>query len=205
MAASKLALDEFNSSRGTPPDVLYHCMAVNQRLRRPPSELAGQGNPVSVIGIPSNREDRKDPQALLRHVVACKQRKLAQGRDVVLGRVARDIMLASRVVPLSLRHRFLRAVAETKISFYVTNLGVVWPRIENGRPTGETIIRSVGGMDLLDIHTSVGTGKKNANAMFLRTFLDRLYLVFFVGRHKVEDRDADEFSALVVRKLLGYL
>jgi hypothetical protein len=73
------------------------------------------------------------------------------------------------------------------------------------RPTGETAIRSVGGLELLDIHLSVGSTKTNGNALFLRTFLNKLYLVFFVGRHKVEDRDAEEFSRLVVRKLLGYL
>lgn len=108
-------------------------------------------------------------------------------------------------MPLNVRYGLLRAAFQMRISYYLTNLGVVWPRMEGDKPTGETAIRTVGGLDLTDIHTSVGTARKNSNALLLRTFLDRLYLVFFVGRHQVADRDAEEFSALVVQKMLGYL
>ena len=205
MAASKLALDEFNTSRGAPPDILYHCLGVNQRLRQASSEVAGQGNPVSLIGIPSDREDRKDPQGLLRHVVSCRTRKLAMGRDVAAGRVAHAVLRAGRVLPLNARYGLLRALLEMRISFYLANLGVVWPRIEDGRPTGETAVRRVGAMELVDIHSSVGTSRKNANALLLRTFLGRFYLVSLIGRHQVADRDAEEFSSLVVKKLMAYL
>jgi hypothetical protein len=205
LAASKKALDEFNGARGADHDIMLHGLAVNQRVRRPQEETAGQGNPMGGIGIGSNEAERRDPAALLRWVIAERKRKMAAGHDYWLSWFGRQLVAASRVLPLRARPRVLRPVFDIRISYFVTNLGVVLPRMENGRPTGETAIREAGRMELVDVHNSVGATEKNAGALILRTFLNRLYLVFPFGRHKVADADAEVFARLVVEHAHRYL
>jgi hypothetical protein len=205
LAASQGALDDFNGARGADHEIMLTGMAVNQRLRRPVEETSTQGNPMGGIGIPSNSAERRDPEALLRWVIAERKRKLAAGFDYWLSWLGRNLISYGRVLPLGIRPRVLRPFFDVRISFFVTNLGVVLPRMENGRPTGETAIREAGRMELVDVHTSVGATEKNNGALILRTFLDRLYLVFPFGRHKITDEDAEAFSRLVLDHAQRYL
>ena len=205
LAASKLAIDEWNAGRNAPHEIMWHGLAVNQRLRRSAVETKGQGNPMSAVSIASNSYDRRDPSALLRMVIAMRKYKMEQGHDIALGRVSRAILTFGRYLPMSVRYNVIRHLMDMKITFFVTNLGVVWPKMVNGRPTGQTAITRVGEMELVDIHSNVGSTAKNPMGLILRTFRGRLYLIFAVGRHGVTDQDARDFSKLVVGKVLAYL
>jgi hypothetical protein len=205
IAASKCALEEFNAARGGDHEIMVHGLAVNQRLRRTREETAGQGVPLGAISVASNSADRRDPESLLRRVIAERKRKMAGGHDYWLSWFGRQLIGMSRALPLGVRWPALRPFFDIRISFMVTNLGVVWPRMENGRPTGETSIREAGRMQLVDLHNSVGTSQKNGGTLILRTFLDRLYLVFPFDRHKIADADAEEFARLVVHRAQCYL
>ena len=204
-AASKLALQQWNDSRGAPSEIMVNGLAVNQRLRRPPSEVEKLGNPMSVITIPSNAADRLDPERLLRHVVDCRRRKMDQGFDILISRMGQKILSAGRLLPLGLRYPFLRLFLEQRLSYFITNVGVPYPKMEGGRPTGETALKQVGRMELVDIHSSIGATKKTSSVLILRTLFGRLYLIFAFGRHRVAPEDATAFYKLVVEKMLNYL
>lgn len=205
MAALKLALAQWNELKGAPNEIMYYGLAVNQRLRRDASEIGQEGNPMSTITVPSGPEDRKTSQAILDFVIATRKYKLGQGHDVALARLAKKLISFSRAMPMAMRYPFLRIFMDVKISFFLTNLGVVWPKIENGKATGATAIKQVGEMEMLDIHSSVGTTKNNGTALILRTFQNRFYMVFSMGHHKVNHEDALAFSQLAVDKLVSYL
>lgn len=205
LAASKLAIQEWNAGRGAPYEIMYHVLAVNQRLRRDARETAAQGNPMSGVSIPSCSEDRRDPEALLRLVIESRKQKMEQGHDIAWARMSQMLLRVGRLLPMSVRYDLLRHIFDMKISFFVTNLGVVWPRMDRGRPTGETAITRVGDMELVDIHSNVGTTARNPIALILRTFRGKLYMIFAIGRHGISDPDARDFSRLVVDKVLGYL
>lgn len=205
-AAGKLALHEWNRERNAPADVFANGLAVNLRLRLPPAEVAALGgNPMSGIYVPSLPEHRRDPERLLAYVIAERLRRMAEGQDINLVRTFRRLHLAGRFLPVALRHRLLKPLMDTRLSFFLTNLGVVWPRMENGRPTGETAVREIGDLELLDVHSSVGTTPNNSQALILRTFLNRFYMLFTFGRHRINDVDAAAFSKLVVQKVMTYL
>lgn len=205
IAAAKLALQDWNESRGKPSEVMYHGLAVNQRLRQPVSLTAVQTNPLIAIGIPSRPEDRKDPQTLLHYVVHHRRRMLDTGYDVALHRLTQGMMRYARLLPISMRYPALRLVMDHPISFFLSNVGIVWPRIENGKPTGETAIRQIGAMELLDVHTSIGTTFNNPIGLILRTFMGRLCFTFTIGRHRITDEDALAFTRLVIDKVIRYL
>ncbi len=205
LAAVKLALQEWNERKGKPPEVMYHWLAVNQRLRQVPTQTGIQSNPLMAIGIPSLPADRRDPQALLRHVITCRRLMLDNGYDVALQRLTRGLIRAGRILPISVRYPFLRLVMDHKLSFFLSNVGVLWPRIEKGRPTGETAIRHIGAMELFDIHTSIGPTFNNPMGLIVRTFLGRLGFTFAISRHRISDKEAQAFTRLVVDKLMGYL
>lgn len=205
LAAAKLALQEWNECRGNPPRVMHHWLAVNQRLRQSRIRTDATNNPLIAINIPSLPGDRKDPQALLRQVIGHRRRMLAEGFDVALYRLANGMTRAGRVLPIAIRHPVLRRIMDHRLSFFLSNVGVVWPRIENGKVTGETAIRVVGDMELEDIHSSIGTTFNNPICLILRTFLGRLYFNFTTGRHRISDADGQAFSQLVVDKVMAYL
>ncbi|MDP8254715.1 MAG: condensation domain-containing protein [Candidatus Alcyoniella australis] len=205
MAASKLAIQEFNGSRNAPSEIMYHGLAVNQRLRVAQSDAAILGNPMSVITIPSNSADRRDPETLLRYLVACRKRKLDAGHDLKISGLSRKLTMICRILPIGIRYQFLRLLVEQKLSYFLTNVGVVWPEMKDGRPTGQTAIKRVGDMELIDIHSSIGATKKTGNALILRTIYGKLYFIFALGKHLISEDDAQEFSSLVVKKTIGYL
>ncbi len=205
LAAAVRALDEFNGARGADHEIMLTFLAVNQRLRRPVEETAAQGNPMGAIAISSNSADRRDPEALLRHVIAERKRKMAAGYDYLLPWLGSRLIAASRLLPYGWRARALRPFFDARLSFGVTNLGVVLPRMVDGRPTGETAIREAGGMELVDVHTSVGATVKNSGGLILRTFLNRLYFVFPFSRHMTTDEDAEAFARLVLEHAQRYL
>ena len=205
LAAAKLALQEWNEGRGKPPRVMHHWLAVNQRLRQARTQTSMQSNPLIAVDIPSLPADRKDPQALLRHVINRRVRMLDGGFDVALHRVANGIMRAGRIMPISIRYPAVRLIMDHKLSFFLSNLGVVWPRIENGKPTGETAVRYVGDMELVDVLSSIGATFNNPIGLILRTFQGRLCFTFTIGRHRISDGDAQAFTRLVVDKVMRYL
>ncbi|MBZ0271714.1 hypothetical protein K8I61_06735 [bacterium] len=205
LAASKLALEEWNSARGAPPGVMAHGVAVNQRARRRATDTAGQGNPMSAIIVASNAGERGSATGLLRRVVGERIEQMDLGMDVRMARIAAGAMLLTRALPVKTRHAVLRPLFDMPGSFFLTNLGIVWPEIIDGKPTGETMLREAGGLELLEIHGSVGTTPNNALALILRTFRRRLYLTFAVGGHKINRADGQAFADLVVSKMLGYL
>ena len=205
IAAAKLALQEWNEGRGKPPQVMHHWLAVNQRLRQARAQTGTQNNPLIAVDIPSLPADREDPQALLRHVINHRVRLLDGGYDVALQRLANGMMRATRILPISIRYPVVRLFMDHKLSFFLSNFGVIWPRIENGKPTGETAIRCIGDMELVDVHSSIGTTFNNPIALILRTFLGRLCFRFAIGRHRISDGDAQAFTRLVVDKVMNYL
>ncbi len=127
------------------------------------------------------------------------------GFDVALHRLANGIMRAGRIMPISIRYPAVRLIMDHKLSFFLSNLGVVWPRIENGKPTGETAIRYVGDMEFVDVLSSIGAMFNNPIGLILRTFQGRLCFTFTIGRHRISDGDAQAFTRLVVDKVMSYL
>ena len=93
----------------------------------------------------------------------------------------------------------------SKGSFFLTNLGVAWPKIVNGKPTGESAIQHVGDMELVDVIGSVGTTEKNPLALVMRTLHGKMCLGFATGRNVISDQDARDFPKLVIDKALRFL
>lgn len=205
ISGSKLAIAQWNESRNEPVEPLIHGVAVNQRLRRDPLDIQGQGNPMSAITILSDSKDQSDSESLLKYVIEQRKMRLNLGYDVALAKMGYKIFAFSRLFPMSIRHSLVRIIYDIKISHFITNLGVIWPEIEDGRPTGRTAIQKVGDLELLDIHSSVGTTGNNGSVLIIRSFLGKLYMVMVYGRYKVNDADAKEFSQLVYDKVISYI
>ena len=200
-AAMMGALDEWNASRGEPPTVMLHGMAVNQRLRRRYETDALRGNPMSMIGVPSDREHRRTPAETLAHVVETRTAKLAAGHDVALGILGEKLRGAVRWMPIGLRRRLLRKITVSPLSAFVTNPGILWPEIDGERLTGQTVIREVGGAEMVDVHLSVGTTERNGIALILITCLGRMFAIYTIGLHRVTEDDGCAFAASVLERV----
>ena len=205
VAGSKLAIEQWNTQHNELSETMAHGIAVNQRLRRDPKKTKGQGNPMSAVNVPSGPEERKDPEKLLRYVIEQRTYRMAQGHDLALARFSRGLLQISRILPSILRYRALRVIFDAKISHFITNLGVIWPQIENGRVTGKTAVRRVGDLEIMEMYSSVGPTENNPKAIIVRTFLGRLYLDMTYGKWGANEADAKDFSDLLYDKVMSYL
>ena len=205
LAAAKLALQEWNENHGRPPKIMHHMLAVNQRTRQAASRIANRPAQVAGILIPSGPEERKDPQTLLSHVIRYRRRLLDGGFDVAMQRLSNNTIRAGRILPVSVRYPVLRQLMDHRISFSLSNVGVVWPRIEKGRPTGQTAVYQIGHMEFLDVHTSLGNTRGNPLTMTMRTFRERLSLIFSVSLNRISEDDAQAFCKQIVNRMMNYL
>jgi len=205
ICGSNLAIKKWNEKRGEPANIMYHGVAVNQRLRQSLKITKKQANPMSAITIPTGPEDRKDQDALLKYIINQRKEKLDKGLDIRLAQITRGLLRIGRLLPVHIRYKVLRKVLDMKISHFVTNLGIVWPELKNGKPTGRTAVRTIGELELMDIHSSVGTTEKNPYVLIVRSFLGKLYMVMVYGKWAVNEDDAEEFSQLVYDNVINYL
>jgi hypothetical protein len=160
---------------------------------------------MSGLTIPSSPAERSNAEALLRYVIKERTQRMDLGYDIALSVISRRFLRVGKLLPLRWRYPLLRLVFDIKISHFVTNLGIVWPKIENGKPTGETAIENIGDLELTDIYSCVGPTEKNPQGLILRTLKSKLYMINSFGRWSVNDEDARAFSQLIYDKVISLL
>jgi hypothetical protein len=202
VAGSMKALEEWNGARGTVPAAMMHALAVNQR-RRAVSE-GFQGNPMSMVTVPSREADRRTPDAALAHAVRTRAGKLAAGHDVALIRLAEAIRGPMSYVPPRVRGELTRRFVVRPLSLFITNPGILWPVVADGRVTGGMAITNVGGAEVTGFHLSVGGTEANPLAMILTTFRGALHVDCTVGRHRLTESEARGYLDVVLRRVAGF-
>lgn len=200
LAGSKVALAEWNRERDTPHDIFHHGLAVNLRNRVDPAHIREQGNPMTGFTVCTRADERRDPDTTLRLVIDRRRAKSGQGVDMGMADLTRTFVRRARSLPPAWRYRLLHGLVDIPISFFLTNVGVLWPRFHNGRPTGETALREAGGAFLLDVHLSVGATRSNPLALILQGLNDRLQIIYIVGTHRLTRREGESFADLMIRR-----
>jgi hypothetical protein len=208
VAGSMKALEEWNGARGKVPTAMVHALAVNQR-RRTKAGGGFQGNPMSMVTVPSREGDRRTPDAALAHAVKTRAGKLAAGHDVALIRLAESMRAPMSYIPPRARGALTRSLVVRPLSLFITNPGILWPVVVGGRPTGETAITRIGGADVVGaevaaFHLSVGGTEANPLAMILTTFRGTLHVDCTVGRHRLREDEARGYLDLVLRRVFDY-
>jgi hypothetical protein len=171
-AATHLAVDEWNCERGISPGELTSSMTVNMRGRY---KALNNPNNSGLIFLNSTPNERTDPNKLCRSLAMQRMKCFRAQSDFSYYHRLERFNNMARILPFRLRRRTVSFVMDKhQVSVAITLLGVLWPMLKNGRPTGETFLEKSGDLVMTEVH---GLGYKLASST-------RLLLVAYLFRNQ---------------------
>ena len=174
--------------------------SLKGRMELPPNAGAG----LAGLNFVSAGHQNADLDTLIRFYRDNRRNQLARGIDIQFYNTLCKIVGAMRMFPMEVRHRLMDPLAASiPCTFYVSNLGVVWPRWENGRPTMDSAIIRVGDFEINDVHSSASMGRSIGLGLTIRTHNRRLFLNFVADRFRFRRLEVQELVNRIVADLIN--
>lgn len=159
VAGALRAVVAWNDGGRDSGDVVRVALAVSLA-----AAIGGSGsNELSSVLVGASLDEIAEPDELVRSLAA--QRTAAIGANLHLAtyRLATSMERVRSVTPLRHLTRALeRSVRTSRLgaSLLFSNVGILWPEVVDGRPTGRSVLREAGGMRLCDVVfvSNVGVG-----------------------------------------------
>ncbi|MFZ5865083.1 MAG: hypothetical protein ACOYXY_04310 [Thermodesulfobacteriota bacterium] len=202
VTCANIAMDSWNRNHGQATGLISSVITVNMRERFGGSE---EKNYSSTIFIRSTPETRGDYETLARFVA---DTRVGQFEAQVDLHVRKSLERGARffcMLPFPLRRRVASFfMNQQQYSMAVGFLGLVWPRYENGRPTGDSALEKAGDLNIYETH---GTGYKLAgNAdinLYAYIYQRRLNLVLTSTADILTSEECTEFLNLLVQAIVA--
>lgn len=199
-AASSLAIERWNDRRNVKTGVVTTALTMNIRGRY---EEFDHSNSVSALFFETRPEHRRDRDKLVHSISVARINQLRRQMDLMhYDNVAKMIRWAS-VLSFNKRQRIVhRIVQRHQFSMAITLLGVVWPEIENGKPTLDSYPTTVGDGQITEMH---GIGYKLIGStplvLTVYSYRNRLNLVMAVSGWQLTRPEAESFMDLFMETL----
>ncbi|MDQ1238118.1 MAG: hypothetical protein QG577_302 [Thermodesulfobacteriota bacterium] len=201
-ACANLAIDTWNSRRGGKSGLLTTAMTVNTRGRF--SEYDTPNN-SSVIVFRSLPEQRKDPSDFLRHLARMRIRHFREQRDVTMLHNIRRLNRSLRLFPYHVRRLLMHLFLQNhRFSIAVTLLGTVWPKLVNGRPTGDSSVTTSADLEVSEVH-GIGYKLHSGTRLLLIAYAyrNRLNLILEAAGSLFTREETESFLDLIVEMLFS--
>ena len=193
LAVARVAIGQWNDVRAAARERMRFMLITSLHGRTPLAEHGGAG--VSALNFLSEGHGRADLDALVRFFRDRRTDQLARGIDVAYHRTMARMVSALRVFPLDARRAAVRAVAErVPCTFYLSNVGVLWPKVVDGRPTGDSAVLGAGKFRIDDVHSSASVARNIGMGLTCRTHDRRFYLNFVADRWRFTKDEAQGFA-----------
>ncbi len=200
-ACTNLAVDQWNEKRNARRGLVTTSMTVNTRGR-----FAGydQPNNSSVIFFKSSPQERADPKKFSRSLALTRIKHFRNQMDLKYVHDIERMVNFLRLFPFRLRRKIVHHVVNRhQFSIGVTLLGVLWPKIRNGKPTADTVVTECGDLAISQVH---GIGYKLLTStrvlLIVYAFKNEMNLVLACHACLFSRREAEEFLDLIVKNLL---
>ncbi|MBL6974171.1 MAG: hypothetical protein ISR64_00430 [Deltaproteobacteria bacterium] len=199
-AVTRRVLSRWNRDHGASDDRFRFMLITSIKGRTRQSEAAGAG--VSGLNFVSTGQGGASLDTLMQFFRDVRRDQLARGIDIRFNQAMCRMVGAARLLPLRKRSRLLNPVVNSiPCTFSLSNLGVVWPRMENGRPTLDSEVLGAGDFVISDIHSSASAGRSVGLALAVRIHQRRMYLNFVADRFRFREPEARELVDRFVREL----
>lgn len=200
-AALNLAVDQWNSVRGITPGVVTTSLSVNLRGR---FEGYGPTNNSSLIFFSTTPEERKDPAQLTRSLALTRIRHFRKQEDLKWLRNTVKGLKALSYFPVHIKRKIVGFFANRhEFTVAIGVLGVLWPKLKNGKPTAESFLTTTGNLTVTEVH---GMGYKllsNTRVLLIvYAFDNKLNLILSTSASIFNREETSSFLNLVVRNLL---
>jgi hypothetical protein len=200
-AATHLAVDQWNSERGIGPGTLTTSMTVNMRGRY---KHLDNPNNSALIFLRSLPNERKDLNGFCRILATQRVKRFRAQSDSSYYQSLQRFNNTFRLLPFHLRQRLVSFVmSKHQVSVAITPLGVLWPTLQNGRPSGETFLKKSGALDVTEVH---GLGYKLASntrlLLVVYAFRDQVNLILASSASLFTRQESEEFMDLIMKNLV---
>ncbi len=196
------AVDTWNEARNVPPGLLTISMTVNMRGR---FRGLDRPNTSGVIFFRSMPGAREDVNAFVRSIAAKRIGHFRRQDDFAYYSDVSRMTDSLRLFPFNTRRKIVNFIVNRyQLSIAVTLLGVIWPKMENGRMTADTYLARTGDLEIDQVH---GVGYKllsSTRALLIAYFYKkRLNLVLAASACQFTHDEAEAFTDMIVANLHG--
>lgn len=185
---------------GMPEGTLSLWIPVN--VRSIVKSLKYMSNVTTSINIDLIKSERRDPRRMMERFVSQRKHLLDVGRDYVFLRTLEKLLALSHLMPVRMRKPRLKKLFSQPMTIGVSNMGILWPKIVDGKLTPYTFLENPGGLDILGYDLNFSVDDAVGHGMVAYTFNGRLHVRFSVLNQCMEPEQADSFAALVENHLV---
>jgi hypothetical protein len=147
VASAITSIARWNEERGVATPSQSHAVVVNLRGRVAHLDDTSPQNEIAMLDINSHPDQWSDPDRLLELVAATRTSKLEAGFDVQVSNTMRKV---HRVLTrLTTRRRLAVINASWRPhTLNISNMGLVFPEVVDGKPTGGFGLPEIGGLSI---------------------------------------------------------
>jgi hypothetical protein len=201
-ACSALTIEKWNQGRNVETDSVTTALTMNIRGRYQDSD---QPNNVSALFFESRPDDRKQRQSLVHSISMARIKQLRKHMDLNHNNNVARMVGCTSFLPFNARRKIVYSIVRHhQFSMAITLLGVVWPVIEDSKPTLESYPTNIGNIQISEIH---GLGYKLIGStplmLTVYTYHNRLNLVMATSGWLFNRPEADAFMDLFMEMLTG--
>ncbi|MCZ7585094.1 MAG: hypothetical protein M5R36_18155 [Deltaproteobacteria bacterium] len=130
--------------------------------------------------------------------------QLDRGVDIQFYNTLRYIVQAFRIFPIHVRRNFVRPIIERiPCTFYLSNLGTVWPKIVDGRQTMDSVVLGAGDFVISDMHSSASIARNLGLGLTVRAHNRRFYMNYVCDRFRFEQGEAKDITDRITNELIN--
>jgi len=201
LAVSAVAVERWVEKEGASADLVSVWTVTNLRDRLGVGPLAA--NQSSAVMIYTDPEDRRDLARLVSMVTAERKRQLAEGCDIANFLALIHLIRFWRRFPLRMRRGPVRRILERPCSFVVSNLGLLWPEMKDGRPTGRSFLERAGNLEVMGVDYDFSILRHIGCGFVVHTFRGWLQFNFGILTDLMDRGEAESFLDSYVELLRG--
>ncbi len=199
LAGARKAIARWNKERGVASERLRFMLITSLRGRMPATDETG----IMLAGLnyladcPS--DDIDEQTRFFRDI---RKDQLLRGIDIGYHNILSVIVRMLRALPLKTRLNLVRPIIEKMMmTFYLSNLGTMWPKIVDGRQTLDSTVLGAGDFEISDIHSSASLTRAVHLGLTTRAHNRRFYFNFVCDRFRFEEDEARKLTDSIVREL----
>ncbi|MFA6224413.1 MAG: hypothetical protein WC647_19095 [Desulfomonilaceae bacterium] len=196
LAAMALSIERWNDTHKVDTSVISAALTVNMQGRL---ENYQSPNNDSVIYFRFSREQRKDPVSFARQVFRFRLRKFREGADLKYIKGLSKLNHLFKLLPFHFRQNaYVKILSKHQTSFALGFIGVLWPESQGRKITGDSYLKSVGGLDFIEAH-GMAYRIFSGTPLYLTAyfFQKRLNLILSAQPWKFQKNEAQDFLDLL--------
>lgn len=200
VAATHYAIDDWNMQRNIKPGFLTSSVSVSMRGR---FRGLDQENSSSLIFFESSPENRSDSTKFLKSLAMERIRHFRKQKDLKLAENIKVMVNIVRIFPYRLRKKLISFITnQHNFSAAVTFLGVIWPKIENGKLTADSALTQLGGLQIQEVMGIPYKMLSRTKTLFMvYIFRNRLNFALSTSASLFTREENEEFLDLVIKRL----